>query len=52
MTELDKKLFDAVQDGDLELVRELVGQGADVNARDDDDSTILHLAAYLQSKMK
>ena len=42
---LNSKLLQAAKDGDTDLACELLQQGADVNARDDDDMTPLHLAA-------
>ncbi len=38
-------LLEALRKGDLELVRELLGQGSDVNARDDLGRTVLMYAA-------
>jgi len=48
LTALNEKLFDAVQAGDFELAKQLVAQGADVNACDEDDATPLHIAAGVE----
>ena len=45
--ESDLRLIDAVRHGDTEAVRALVGEQADVNARQPDGATALHWAAYL-----
>lgn len=42
----DQQLLDAVKAGDLDLVRALLVEGADVQARDDNGRTALHMAAY------
>jgi hypothetical protein len=42
--ELENRLFEAVKKGDTAVVRSLLAQGADVNARDEDQWTPLHLA--------
>ena len=39
-------LIDAVRSGDTEAARDLVAQGADVNATQPDGATALHWAAY------
>ena len=39
----DRELFDAVRDNDLEKVKELIANGADVNAKDRWVYTPLHL---------
>ena len=41
----DDRLLDAARDGRVEVVRALVGEGADVNAARGDGITALHLAA-------
>ena len=44
MNLLDKQLLDAARYGRTETVRLLIAQGANVNAKDDDGWTPLHLA--------
>ena len=41
---INGELYEAVANGDLEKCRELIGTGADVNARDKDDATALIIA--------
>ncbi len=41
----DERLFEAVQEGNVEEVRSLIAEGADANARDEGDATPLHRAA-------
>ncbi|MFT4327814.1 MAG: ankyrin repeat domain-containing protein [Wolbachia pipientis] len=41
-TELDKKLLAAAQDGDFNKVKDLVNQGANINAKERDGNTCLH----------
>jgi ankyrin repeat protein len=43
---LNEELFEAVKKGDMEEVRELLENGADVNAKSIDGSTPLHYAAH------
>ena len=43
--ELNDKLIDAVKNGDIKNVRELIENGADVNAKDKNRWTALHEAA-------
>ena len=45
LAEMDFALHDAVEDGDVEAVRQLVEEGADVEAQDADGDRPLHLAA-------
>ena len=42
----DQQLLDAVKAGDMGLVKALLAEGADVQARDDNGRTALHMAAY------
>ena len=45
MREIDRQLFDAVEEGKVEKVKSLIGKLANVNATDDNDGwTPLHLA--------
>ena len=44
MDEISKQLFKACTDGDLEKVKGLIEQGADVNAKDKYGYTPLHFA--------
>ncbi|MFP3033743.1 MAG: ankyrin repeat domain-containing protein [Wolbachia sp.] len=44
-TELDQELIDAAGDGDLQRVKGLIRRGANVNTKNKDDQTPLHLAA-------
>jgi len=41
---LDRALIDAARDGNIALVRRELSRGADVNAKDSDGFTVLHLA--------
>ena len=43
--ELNDKLIDAVKNGDIKNVRELLAKGADVGAKSNFDVTALHEAA-------
>jgi ankyrin repeat protein len=45
LVEMDTALHDAVEDEDVEAVRQLVEEGADVEAQDADGDRPLHLAA-------
>ena len=45
LVEMDTALHDAVEDDDMEAVRQLVEEGADVEAKDADGDRPLHLAA-------
>ena len=51
LTELNKKLFDSVQAGDLNLLKKLLFDGADINSRDCDGETILHDAAFSNDRL-
>ena len=42
--EIDEKLLEAVQDNDLDNVKNLISQGADINAKTGNGETPLHLA--------
>ena len=42
---LNKLLFEAAKKNDLEKAKLLIEQGADVNAKDKNDFTPLHMAA-------
>ncbi|WCR54431.1 MAG: Phosphocholine transferase AnkX [Wolbachia endosymbiont of Ctenocephalides orientis wCori] len=44
--DLDKELFDAVEKGNLEKVKELVEKGADLYVKDSDGNAALSLAVY------
>ncbi|MEE8216502.1 MAG: ankyrin repeat domain-containing protein, partial [Acidiferrobacterales bacterium] len=44
-TALAGPLHDAAENGDLDKVKRLIGEGADVNARDDYSLTPLHFSA-------
>jgi len=46
MREIDGMLLDACEDGDLEKVKQLLENGADVNAKDKDGLTALMYASY------
>nr|WP_223158721.1 ankyrin repeat domain-containing protein [Wolbachia endosymbiont of Pentalonia nigronervosa] len=37
--------FQAARSGKINIIKDLLEKGADVNARDNDDKTVLHLAA-------
>ena len=39
-----KRIFDAIENGNTELVKQLIGNGIDVNAEDDDTFVPLHYA--------
>ncbi|MFC1762992.1 ankyrin repeat domain-containing protein [Planctomycetota bacterium] len=39
-----KSLHQAAADGDIDWVKQLIAQGADVNAKDENDQTVLHRA--------
>lgn len=43
-SEINKALFDAAHDGNIEEIKRLLDEGADINARDKDNNTILHWA--------
>lgn len=45
MNELNEKLLDAAKDGNLDQVKSLIEQGADIEAKTDNGSTPLHWAA-------
>src|SRR6185437_9289214 len=45
----DTRIADAAQRGDLNLVRSLLAQKADVNGPEGDGMTALHWAAYLDN---
>lgn len=45
-SELNSKLFKAAREGDIELVKQLVKDGADVNARDEHKHTPLMYASF------
>jgi ankyrin repeat protein len=42
---LGEELLETAEEGDVQEVRSLIEEGADVNARDEDDFTPLHVAA-------
>ncbi len=42
-----RELFEAILSGDAAKVRELLGKGVDINARDEDGWTLLRVAAGL-----
>ena len=44
MKELDRQLLIAAEAGDTEKVKDLINQGANVNAQGEDGMTALHLA--------
>ncbi|BAO99893.1 ankyrin repeat domain-containing protein [Wolbachia endosymbiont of Cimex lectularius] len=46
MSVSDTELLDAARNGNIEKVKYLINEGADVDTRDQDYSTPLHLAAY------
>ena len=43
----EDKLFEATKDGNIDLVKELVKNGVDVNCNDQNDQNPLHHACYL-----
>ena len=43
--EADRALFDAADKGNIEAVKQHLAAGADVNAKDEVESTPLHIAA-------
>lgn len=45
MSNINEELFDAVHYGDIEIVRECLENGADVNYKDEDNWTLLHEAS-------
>ena len=44
---MDTKLFEAVKNSDIDLVRKILAAGGNVNARDSDGATLLMQAAHL-----
>ena len=50
LQKLNNQLFEAVQDENLEEVKNLIEQGADVNAQNSTKSTPLMIAAFLNNK--
>mgnify|MGYP000903571971 FL=1 len=50
MENLNKQLINALNIGDIENVRHLIGNGADVNTKDDDEWTPLHYVSMLGYK--
>ncbi len=49
-TDLNSGLIQAVKDGNIDRVRLLIAQGADINTRDNRGGTPLHWAAYYNRK--
>jgi ankyrin repeat protein len=49
-TDLNSSLIQAVKDGDIDRVRLLIAQGADINTRDNRGGTPLHWAVYYNRK--
>uniref|UniRef100_UPI002FD4E026 ankyrin repeat domain-containing protein n=1 Tax=Wolbachia endosymbiont of Pentidionis agamae TaxID=3110435 RepID=UPI002FD4E026 len=45
MREINKQLFEAIQDNDSTLMNTLIKEGANVNAKDENGLTPLHQAA-------
>ena len=45
MDDLDKELFEAVKNNDIEVAKILIKNGADVNIEDEDNRSLLHHAA-------
>lgn len=39
-----KRIFEAIENGDTEMVKQLIGNGIDVNTRDEDNISLLHMA--------
>jgi hypothetical protein len=50
MREIDKKLLDACEDGNLEKVKQLLERGADVNVRGKDGETALMIVSWYGKK--
>ena len=44
MSRMDNDLFEAAKDGDVDRIKFLVGLGADINAKNDDNKTPLDVA--------